>query len=221
MIKLLLNRFMQNRAVVLAANEWQTIKMFIIITLSISVLSLLVAYTYAHKYSTYSKEKSSILQELETIKKERDEAKKELKRIADVASIIRKVGNRSKAQALITARLEYRHAKRSNIDYETGVAISWQESHFKPNVISYNGCCVGMKGIHHWWGKRFSFNPDLRYDKEFNIKTGYRILTTIGYHKKPIHDVLSEYYGHPDAAERGRYIKSVLSKRDILKRGVV
>lgn len=200
-------------------------------TFALALMPLLMVFVLCGWYNTHSKLTNERLYHAEVIEKfdevvaERDEllVQQETRRrkIEAFANVIHKDLGRPMAKAVHFATLELDSSEYFGESFALGAAISIGESGYREWVTSPNGCCSGVKQLHHWWKKRF---PDLAgkslYDPEVNIVTSYRILREIRKGGKSTPEaILDEYYNHPEAKERQRYVTMMIkAKHRFLKR---
>lgn len=109
------------------------------------------------------------------------------------------------------ARLEQKYSRQYGVPLEIGLAITMQESGFRPHVTSPTGP-VGLKQIAStYWVAECGTTKQGLYDVETNIRCGYHILAK---HYKQTQDwkvVLKRYYGG-SAEENQAYALQVLKK---------
>lgn len=109
------------------------------------------------------------------------------------------------------ARLEQKYSRQYGVPLEIGLAITMQESGFRPNATSPTGP-VGLKQIAStYWAVECGTTKQGLYSVEQNIKCGYHILAK---HYRQTQDwkaVLKRYYGGT-AEENQKYMLTVLKK---------
>lgn len=105
-------------------------------------------------------------------------------------------------------------SKRHNVPFSIGLAVAWQESHFKPNAVSP----TGPRGLYqvaytHWKDvcSLSSREQLMRLDK--NIDCGYRALAQYKKRYGTWELALYHYHGHPtDLALNRKYSLTVLAR---------
>jgi len=105
-------------------------------------------------------------------------------------------------------------SKRHNVPFSIGLAVAWQESHFKPNAVSP----TGPRGLYqvaytHWKDvcSLSSREQLMRLDK--NIDCGYRALAQYKKRYGTWELALYHYHGHPtDLALNRKYSLTVMAR---------
>ena len=109
------------------------------------------------------------------------------------------------------ARLEQKYSRQYGVPLEIGLAITTQESGFRPHVTSPTGP-RGLKQLApSYWAAECGTTKQGLYDMETNIRCGYHILAK---HYKQTQDwktVLKRYYGGT-AEQNQAYALTVLKK---------
>lgn len=117
----------------------------------------------------------------------------------------------SYTQADKIRRLEQKYSQKYGVPLEIGLAITLQESGFRPNATSPTGP-VGIKQIaSSYWARECGTDKQGLYGLDKNIECGYHILAK---HYKQTQDwktVLRHYYGGT-AEENQAYALTVLKK---------
>jgi len=105
-------------------------------------------------------------------------------------------------------------SKRHNVPFSIGLAVAWQESHFKPNAISPTGPRGLYQVAYTHWKDTCSLSSReqlMRLDK--NIDCGYRALAQYKKRYGTWELALYHYHGHPTDLQLNRkYSLTVMAR---------
>lgn len=116
-------------------------------------------------------------------------------------------------------KLEQKYAAKYDVPLELGLAVTLQESRFRPEVVSYTGCCFGLKQINFKAHKEdYSIaSHNTLFKKEQNIAIGYKMLAD---HKKRYGSwdgALRRYYGSTKPEQNLWYAREVQQKAKMIR----
>lgn len=116
-------------------------------------------------------------------------------------------------------KLEQKYAAKYDVPLELGLAVTLQESRFRPEVVSYTGCCFGLKQINFKAHKEdYSIaSHSTLFKKEQNIAIGYKMLAD---HKKRYGSwdgALRRYYGSTKPEQNLWYAREVQQKAKMIR----
>lgn len=117
------------------------------------------------------------------------------------------------------ARLEQKYSRQYGVPLEIGLAITMQESGFRPQIVSYTGCCFGLKQV-NFKAHKGEYGIQKLEDVtiiEKNIKIGYQMIAN--HYKKygTYPRALQRYYGATNPVKNVEYARQVLSKAKRLR----
>lgn len=113
-------------------------------------------------------------------------------------------------------------ATKYNVPYSVGLAITAQESSFKPTAVSYTNCCLGPKQINfRVWKEYFALKKreDL-FDTDLNIELGYYILNKYRKQSGSLEGALKRYYGSTIPEENDAYAQQVIQRAERIARAI-
>lgn len=150
----------------------------------------------------------------------RIEALLQAKRVSEARAFVKKV-NPSLSWTTVEkiVKLEQKYAAKYDVPLELGLAVTLQESRFRPEVVSYTGCCFGLKQINFKAHKEdYSIaSHSTLFKKEQNIAIGYKMLAD---HKKRYGSwdgALRRYYGSTKPEQNLWYAREVQQKAKMIR----
>lgn len=148
-------------------------------------------------------------------------SKDKLDKIRKGAAFIQRKYNVLESDAIHLATLEMVNAIKHDIPFSLGLAITAQESSFRPDAVSYTNCCLGLKQIHYRvWSQTYKVSRDDLFMPEKNIEVGYNILRNYYMETGSFHGALKRYYGSTDATENEKYAEQVMRRSAEIAREV-
>lgn len=116
-------------------------------------------------------------------------------------------------------KLEQKSSRQYGVPLEIGLAITMQESGFRPQIVSYTGCCFGLKQV-NFKAHKGEYGIQTLGDVtaiEKNIEIGYQMIAN--HYKKygTYPRALQRYYGATDPVKNVEYARQVLAKAKRLR----
>lgn len=197
------------------------IKLCIVLSLSSLILSYLYINNFVDKLKSTSKSNTE-----STMVCDVDDSFSVIpsytsEKIAKAAVFIKSIQPAiSKKEALALATVEYHESKRTGVPYEVGLAVSWTESTFSPEVNTW--CCVGVKGINYYAHKdEYKIKSwSSLYSIDRNVEISYKMLDKYMAQYGNIHSALKRYYGSTSDYENVAYANKVLKRASIIKQQI-
>lgn len=145
------------------------------------------------------------------------------KTVDAVAALIQRLGKASPKEAERLAILEVGYARKHNVDLSVGLALSFQESKWRPAVVSYDGSSFGVKQINlSAWRSTFKEMTVAKLIKpEYNIDIGYRLLSRHIEEHGSMSKALQRYRGSTLPETNEKYAAEVLKMSHAIRKQIV
>ena len=120
--------------------------------------------------------------------------------------------SKEEAERLVDIHIKY--SKEFEVPVALGLAVNKKESTFKPEQISYTGCCFGQMQVNFniWKNDLKISSARMLFNDEIGIKSGYYILRHyLDKTNGNIHNALKRYYGSTKNSMNHEYALSVMS----------
>lgn len=201
----------------------------------LAILCLAISLNWFNAWSTKHEAVSVVAVELDKAQVELEAANKELeefkakeaarvKKLKGVADFIQQVNPKvGQAKALKQAEYEIFFADYFNVDLPTSLAISYRETHFTCDIVSWDLSSYGCKQINLEAWKSYYSNLNLSkqklFDPKFNIALGNHMLAMhIDEYNGNLSRAIERYRGSVRPSTNEEYRQDVFAKAKYIRK---